>query len=126
MNIFENKRDNDTLGGRIGRAREIVGLSPKEAALQLGVTADTWENWEGDREEPRANRLTMLAGFLNVSTAWLLHGIGEAPASGEFSEIVRELEERLLALEETHKRNAEAISAMKTIINRLTQAEVGE
>ena len=35
--------------------------------------------WESDRSEPRANRLTMLAGFLGVTPTWLLYGVGNAP-----------------------------------------------
>ena len=125
QNIFNNARDVDTLGGRIGRAREIAGMSTEEAAVQLGVTIETWSNWEADREEPRANRLTMLAGFLSVSTTWLLHGIGESPASEEFSEILVELEERLSTLEEAHAKTSEALTVMRNTFNRLNEAETG-
>ena len=37
----------------------------------------TIQNWESDRSEPRANKLQMLAGFLNVSMIWLLTGEGD-------------------------------------------------
>ena len=121
--IFDEARDRDTLGGRIGRAREISGMTGEEAAVQLGVTLETWENWEADREEPRANRLAMLAGFLNVSASWLLYGIGESPSSGDYSEVLAELEERLAFVEENHAKTAEAIEAMKASIERLGRSE---
>ena len=124
--IFDEARDRDTLGGRIGRAREITGMTGEEAAVQLGVTLETWENWEADREEPRANRLAMLAGFLNVSASWLLYGIGESPSSGDYSEIVAELGERLAAIEENHAKTAEAIDAIKATIERLGRADQEE
>lgn len=121
--IFDETRDRDTLGGRIGRAREITGMTSEEAALQLGVTLETWENWEGDREEPRANRLAMLAGFLNVSASWLLYGIGESPASGDYSQVLAELQEQLANVEENHAKTGEAIQLIKTTIERLGRAE---
>ena len=45
----------------------------------------TLRNWEEDRAEPRANRLQMLAGMLDVSLVWLISGLGRGrgrPAVG--------------------------------------------
>ena len=69
----------DTLGGRISFAREASGLSAEEAAERLGVLATSWNAWECDRDVPRANRLTMMAGVLGVSPSWLLTGLGHGP-----------------------------------------------
>lgn len=121
--IYDEKRDMDTLGGRMGRAREASGLSIEEMALQLGVTQDTWELWEADREEPRANRLAMLAGFLNVSPSWLLYGVGEAPNLGGYSEVVATLYEKLSRIEEAHEQTGEAIQSLKTTIAQLSSQE---
>jgi len=41
------------------------------------VRTATLEGWENDVSEPRANKLTMLSGILNVSLPWLLTGQGE-------------------------------------------------
>ena len=71
--------DDDTLGGRISLARDAAALSVTETALILGVETATWSNWENDRAEPRANRLGMLAGVLQVSVGWLLAGQGRGP-----------------------------------------------
>ena len=64
----------DTIGGRISLARDAIGLSVNEISSVVGVTADTWSNWENDRSEPRANRLDMLARILQINITWLLSG----------------------------------------------------
>lgn len=74
-----------TFGDRLVAAREAAGLSPGELARRLGVRARTLAQWEADAAEPRANRVQMLAGMLNVSLMWLLTGAGDGitpPAEG--------------------------------------------
>lgn len=66
-----------TFGDRLAAAREGTELSQKELAKRLGVKSKTIAAWENDLSEPRANRLQMLAGLLNVSLMWLLNGEGE-------------------------------------------------
>ena len=66
-----------TFGDRLAAAREALGLTQSQLANKVGVRLKTLENWEQDRSEPRANRLQMLAGVLNVSIVWLLTGEGE-------------------------------------------------
>nr|CAD6417495.1 XRE family transcriptional regulator [Rhizobium sp. Q54] len=75
-------REDDTLGGRVSLARDAATLSVDEAAALLGVERETWAHWEGDRAAPRANRLGMLAGILQVSVGWLLSGRGRGPSYG--------------------------------------------
>ncbi len=69
--------DRATFGDRLAAARESAELSQKELAKRLGVKPKTLAAWENDLSEPRANRLQMLAGLLNVSLMWLLNGEGE-------------------------------------------------
>ncbi|MEM8592086.1 MAG: helix-turn-helix transcriptional regulator [Pseudomonadota bacterium] len=69
--------DKATLGDRITGAREAAELSQGQLAEQLGVKLSTLRKWEEDQSEPRANRLQMMAGLLNVSLRWLLTGQGE-------------------------------------------------
>lgn len=69
----------DTLGGRISLCREATGLTVAQAARRLGVMTESWNAWERDRDVPRASRLTMMAGLLGVSPAWLLNGRGAGP-----------------------------------------------
>ena len=75
--------DSATFGDRVAAAREHVGLSQAQLARRLGVKAQTVANWEADRAEPRANKLQMLAGLLNVSMVWLMTGSGEGVAAPE-------------------------------------------
>jgi len=52
----------------------------------VGIKVKTLRAWENDISEPRANRLSMLAGVLNVSIVWLLTGTGaglDAPSDGQ-------------------------------------------
>ena len=78
-----------TFGDRVAAARDAVGLSQNELAKRLGVKERTIVAWEDDTAEPRANKLQMLSGVLNVSMRWLLTGSGdglEAPTeAGEIS-----------------------------------------
>lgn len=72
-----------TFGDRVAGAREALGLSQADLARRLGVKLRTVRGWEDDLSEPRANKLQMLAGLLNVSIMWLLNGEGDgldAPA----------------------------------------------
>lgn len=72
--------DSATLGDRVAAARQQAGLTQSGLASRLGVSKKVVSGWENDRTEPRANRLQMLAGMLNVSVAWLLTGAGEGVA----------------------------------------------
>ncbi|MGR3390035.1 helix-turn-helix domain-containing protein, partial [Sagittula sp.] len=64
-----------------------------------GVKLNTLEKWEDDMSEPRANKLSMMAGILNVSMVWLITGEGEGvgnpedetPLSADLSEILSEM-----------------------------------
>ena len=72
-----------TFGDRVAGAREAAGMTQAQLARRLGVKKATLVSWEDDLSEPRANRLSMLAGILNVSIVWLLTGEGDgatAPA----------------------------------------------
>ena len=74
--------DKATFGDRLVAAREKANLSQQDLAKRLGVKNSTIKSWENDNSEPRANRLSMLAGLLNVSITWLISAEGsgvEAP-----------------------------------------------
>lgn len=66
-----------TFGDRVAAAREAAGMNQAQLAKRLGVRHNTLRGWEDDISEPRANRLSMLAGLLNVSMMWLINGEGE-------------------------------------------------
>lgn len=75
--------DAATFGDRMAAARELTGLSQEDLAARLGVKDKTIKAWENDTAEPRANKLQMLAGVLNVSMRWLLTGEGEGVTAPE-------------------------------------------
>ena len=69
--------DAATFGDRLAAAREAQDMSQEALARRLGVALETVEGWENDLREPRANRLQMLSGVLDVSLTWLLTGEGQ-------------------------------------------------
>jgi len=77
--------DNATFGDRVVAAREALGLNQQELAKKLGVKLKTVRGWENDLSEPRANKLQMMAGMMNVSIMWLLTGEGDGLDGGEIS-----------------------------------------
>lgn len=91
--------ESSTFGDRIIAARESVGLNQSDFARKLGVQLKTVKKWEDDLSEPRANKLQMIAGLLNVSITWLIMGQGtglkgpleETDLSADMSEILVEL-----------------------------------
>lgn len=88
-----------TFGDRLAAAREDAGLSQAGLAARLGVKESTMRAWEEDLKEPRANRLQMLSGMLNISISWLLTGQGDGPdgpieegeLSGDVSALLTEM-----------------------------------
>ena len=71
--------DAATFGDRVVGAREKSGMTQVELSRRLGIKLTTLRGWEEDRSEPRANKLQMLTGMLNVSLSWLLSGEGIGP-----------------------------------------------
>ena len=113
-----------TFGDRLAAAREAAGMTQKELAKRLGVKASSLRAWEEDLNEPRANRLSMLSGLLNVSLPWLLTGEGAgvevAPAveGPELSEILREMR----ALQAQARQTAEALGKLEKRLRAMEPA----
>ncbi|WP_099866564.1 helix-turn-helix domain-containing protein [Pararhizobium haloflavum] len=120
-NIIQDTPDSDTLGGRIWRARDALDITVAQLARRLGVKTETIAAWEGDRSEPRANRLIMLAGVLGVSPTWLLSGVGDAPNAHSVESALKVVNMRLRKLKEQHARTADLIDSLEkeiTILGR--------
>ena len=119
--------ENATFGDRVAAARDRVGLSQGQLARRLGVKAQTVANWEADRAEPRANKLQMLAGLLNVSMVWLMTGVGEGVSAPEEAEttdkalhaIVTEVRETRMA----QARLAERLARLEKRLKALADAQ---
>lgn len=113
-----------TFGDRLAAAREAAGLSQKGLAKRLGVKARTITSWENDTSEPRANRLQMVAGLLNVSLMWLLTGEGdgvdppgtEPPLSQDARSTLLELRELRAEIDDAAKRLARLEKRLRTLL----------
>ncbi|MEI4263659.1 helix-turn-helix domain-containing protein [Roseovarius sp. D0-M9] len=110
--------DATTFGDRLAGARELANMTQAQLAKRLGVKKKTLEDWENDVRGPRAMRLSMLAGLLNVSLLWLLTGEGDGP--GDPSEATSYVRGAHMLLDEIR-----AISAqMQLNAERLARVEV--
>jgi transcriptional regulator with XRE-family HTH domain len=89
-----------TFGDRMTAAREAAGMTQESLAKRLGVKKSTLRNWEDDLAEPRANRLSMLAGLLNVSMMWLINGEGEGIDGPETEAMPSDLTDIILEIRE--------------------------
>ena len=120
--------DKATFGDRLAGAREAAGLSQEDLARRLGVKAKTIHAWEDDLSEPRANRLQMLAGLLNVSLMWLMTGNGDGVAPPEEVPPVPEDIEALLTdlrlMRAEIGRMGERMGLMEKRLKRWARAEV--
>lgn len=116
--IYSDTPDLDTMGGRLSRARDAVGLSVAELARRLGVKTATIQAWESDRSQPRANRLAILAGVLNVSLSWLLHGVGSSPADESRSELVNAVTANLKRIRRLQEETARLVSQIESDLQR--------
>ena len=118
-----------TFGDRLAAAREAQGLSQADLARKLGLKLQTIRNWEDDRAEPRANRLQMVAGFLNVSMVWLMTGIGEGgpetrgdESAASLGPTVKELLAELRELRLGQMRAAERMASLEKRLRHITSA----
>lgn len=118
-NIFEQEPDADTFGGRMVRAREATGLSVKDLAWRLGVMIATVQGWESDRAQPSSHRLATIAGMLNVSLSWLLHGVGNGAEDFEAQPSESVVDQQLSQLKHLHAQTGQLIGRMEMDLERL-------
>lgn len=90
--------DAATFGDRVAGARDAMGMTQTQLARRLGVKKATVIGWEQDVSEPRANKLSMMAGLLNVSIKWLLTGEGEGVDTPEEEDAPADLRDALQEL----------------------------
>ena len=117
--IYSDVPDNDTMGGRMLRARDATGMTIAELARRLGVQVSTVQAWENDRSQPRANRLSMLAGVLDVSLSWLLHGVGSGPADETRDEVYNSMSLQLDRLRRLQRETAKVTAQIERDMRRL-------
>lgn len=119
FNIYHDNRDDDTLGGRLSRAREASGMTTAQLARRLGIKTATLQSWESDRSEPRANRLATIAGILNVSLSWLIHGVGDAPNDDIHSDVVSLVRGHLEQMKSLRDKTSAIIERLEAELERL-------
>lgn len=115
-----------TFGDRVAGAREVAGMTQAQLSRRLGIKKATLQGWEQDLSEPRANKLSMLAGVLNVSMTWLITGEGEGmsqPAdevivAGDFSDILVELREIRSEMRNNVDRTARLEKKLRLLLQR--------
>ncbi|QFU09416.1 transcriptional repressor DicA [Rhodobacteraceae bacterium THAF1] len=113
-----------TFGDRLAAAREAAKMTQKDLAQKLGVKLTTIEAWENDKAEPRANRLSIMAGILNVTLRWLLTGEGDdlpTPSDDELPEGVGDILRDMRKLSGEIHRASERLAVLE---KRLRQAAV--
>ena len=120
LNWYAN--EHSTFGDRVAVAREAGGLTQKALAKRLGVSAGTVEGWENDVREPRANKLQMLSGMLNVSITWLLTGEGEGIADAEVAADPGELSELMAEMRLLKSQMTQAADRIGVLEKRLRSA----
>jgi transcriptional regulator with XRE-family HTH domain len=117
--------DQATFGDRLAAAREQASMTQEVLAKRLGVRNKTIRAWEDDMSEPRANRLSMLAGLLNVSIMWLINGEGEGvdgpdEESAQFGEMSDILSEIRVLRADMHKK-AEQMGRLEKRMRRMLE-----
>lgn len=118
--------DTATFGDRVAGAREAAGMTQAQLARRLGVKKATVAAWENDLSEPRANKLSMMAGLLNVSIMWLLTGEGdgmtapadEAQPAADFAQVLAELREIRAAMRANAERAARLEKKLRLLVER--------
>ena len=112
--------ETSTFGDRVAGAREAAGMSQKQLSKRLGVKLETLRKWENDMAEPRANKLSMLSGLLNVSMGWLLNGEGEGvDADTDLTREDKDLEDILAEIVDLKSRALRTANRLGALEKRL-------
>ena len=118
--------DATTFGDRVSGAREDCGMTQEELARRIGVKLSTLRKWEEDLSEPRANRLSMMAGLLNVSLLWLWTGQGDGPDGPKSADVSADVADILIHIREIQTQlsvSAERLGQLERQLRGTLQAE---
>jgi transcriptional regulator with XRE-family HTH domain len=115
-----------TFGDRVAAAREAAGMSQEMLAKRMGIKLVTLQRWEDDFSEPRANKLSMLAGILNISMVWLITGEGEGvedPEEDPISPDLRGVLSEIRALRAQFKARTDRLGRLEKRLRDLLKEE---
>lgn len=109
-----------TFGDRLAAARDKTGMTQKDLAKRLGIKLSTLKSWEEDWAEPRANKLQMLSGLLNVSLTWLLNGEGDGlGAPDDDAELPSDVNDILLQIRDVRTQMTRLADKLSLLEKRL-------
>ena len=81
------------------RIRTQKGYTNADVSKGTGIGQSTFSDWKKGRSEPKMEKLTKIANFLDVSVAFLMYGetdyIITPPAPREESELVEDMKTRV-------------------------------
>jgi transcriptional regulator with XRE-family HTH domain len=103
-----NASDRRAIGGRIKSARQNVGITQRELAKKLGVSAGAVAHWETG-SVPATERLTTLTALLDVSLDWLL---GKSEQVSTFDAVGEEMAKDLRLLAEARQLGVDLYSVV--------------
>lgn len=66
--------ETETLGERLRKAMRAKRVKREAVAEAAGVHINTVSQWIGDRFPPTADKISVIAGLLGVTPAWLQYG----------------------------------------------------
>jgi transcriptional regulator with XRE-family HTH domain len=109
------RQNQNPLGERLKKARNLIGYSQKQVADMLGITQQRYQLWEVGINEPNLEFIKKLSEVLEVKMSELL---------GEKEEEYTDLERRAMIVAKKIfnylKNHPEELDKMKRIINSLT------
>ncbi|MTI82712.1 MAG: helix-turn-helix transcriptional regulator [Firmicutes bacterium] len=77
------KKDN-FISVRLKQLREYFSLNQKEFAQNIGVSPGNVGDWEKGRSKPTTTALIKISTTFNISTDWILQGVGPGPGEHEY------------------------------------------
>lgn len=81
------------------RIRTQKGYTNADVSKGTGIGQSTFSDWKKGRSEPKMEKLTKIANFLDVSVAFLMYGetdyIITPPAPREETELVEDMKSRV-------------------------------
>lgn len=68
-----------SIGDRIKKKRQLIGLTQDELASKIGISRPSVVQWETGKASPKGARLNLIADILGCSPDWLLVGGDDEP-----------------------------------------------